>query len=173
MIKVDFIIPQSLEPYVNCIMVDESDSPDAKTRIPLFADGYPGIMFLDSENNGYFEPKHKKLSDLFLYGQTVDPAALEFEGTFRFTVFQLYPFASRYLLGVDPKVLNDDCFDLMPFKKSDGSVRNNKSLKHKMPYFQRTEIYSLILVPVKISIVSQCSDRNFFNGQVKQILFGP
>ncbi len=27
-------------------------------------------------------------------------------------IFQLYPYAARILLGIDPRELNDDCFDL-------------------------------------------------------------
>jgi len=91
----------------------ESEEREGKTTIPLYADGYPGIMFQLAKNGFRFLPKGKKLSELFLYGQTVDPAALEVEGPFDYIIFQLYPFASKYLLNVDPRILNDDCFDLL------------------------------------------------------------
>ena len=111
--KVKFIIKNDLEPFVNCIMVDENNAEDAYTKIPLYADGYPGIMFQQSANGFFLFPRGKQLSELFLYGQTLMPVSLEAEGRHRFVVFQLYPFASKYLLGVDPKVLNDDCYDLL------------------------------------------------------------
>ena len=111
--KVDFIINNNLEPFVNCIMTDESDVANSHTNIPLYADGYPGIMFQQSENGLYLLPKKKKLSELFLYGQTLDPVSLDIEGRYKFVVFQLYPFASKYLVGIDPKQLNDDCYDLL------------------------------------------------------------
>lgn len=114
--EVEFIVPKDLEPFINCIMIKESDNPNAHTNIPLYADGYPGIMFQQSENGFYLLPKKKKLSELFLYGQTLDPVSLDVNGPYKFVVFQLYPFASKYLLGVDPKQLNDECFDLLQLK---------------------------------------------------------
>ena len=50
---------------------------------------------------------------MFLYGQTLDPVSLQVKGPYNYVVFQLYPFASNYLLGVDPRELNDECFDLL------------------------------------------------------------
>ena len=114
--EVQFIPSETLRPYVNSIMVMANDDPKAKTSLPLYADGYPGIMFQQSANGLYFLPKRKKLSELFLYGQTVYPASLEVEGPFDFIVFQLYPFVSKYLLDVDPRQLNDDCFDLLQLR---------------------------------------------------------
>lgn len=111
--KVEFILQNELEPFVNCIMTQESHAVDSHTNIPLYADGYPGIMFQRSDNGFYFLPKKKRLSEIFLYGQTVEPASLDVKGRFSCIVFQLYPFASRYLLDVDPKELNDDCYDLL------------------------------------------------------------
>jgi AraC-like DNA-binding protein len=70
-------------------------------------------MFQQSENGFYLLPKNKRLSELFLYGQTLEPISLETQGPFRFIVFQLYPFASKYLLGIDPKELNDECYELL------------------------------------------------------------
>ncbi len=117
--KMQFIVKKDLEPFVNCLMVDSSDLENSHTKIPLYADGYPGIMFQQSTNGFYLEPKGKKLSELFLYGQTLHPTSLETKGKHRFVVVQLYPFASKYLLGVDPKILNDECYDLMQLKQID------------------------------------------------------
>jgi AraC-like DNA-binding protein len=111
--EVEFIVPKDLEPFINCIMVKESASQNSHTNIPLYADGYPGIMFQQAENGFYLLPRKKKLSELFLYGQTLDPVSLDVKGPYNFVVFQLYPFASKYLLGVDPKKLNGECFDLL------------------------------------------------------------
>ncbi len=111
--EAQFAIPEVLRPYVNSIMVMETDNPQAKTSVPLYADGYPGIMFQQSTNGLYLLPKGKKLSELFLYGQTLYPASLDVAGPFSFIVFQLYSFASKYLLDVDPRELNDECFDLL------------------------------------------------------------
>ena len=94
-------------------MMGENFKKDIETSIPLYADGYPGIMFQQAENDFYLMPKRKKLSELFLYGQTIQPISLDTTGVYQYIVIQLYPFASKYLLDVDPKLLNDDCYDLL------------------------------------------------------------
>jgi hypothetical protein len=112
-------VPANLEPYVNDIMVSEINDFNAHTKMPLYADGYPGIMFQQAEQGFYMMPRNKKLSELFLYGQTLQPVALEVRGSYKFIVFQLYPVASKYLLDVDPKKLNDECFDLSQLAQID------------------------------------------------------
>ena len=113
MIQQDYHIDSDLAPYVNCIMVGKNLDNNAHTNIPIYADGYPGIMFQQSENGFYLLPKQKELSELFLYGQTIDPISLDTKGRHSYIVLQLYPFASKYLLDIDPKKLNDDCLDLL------------------------------------------------------------
>lgn len=100
-------------------MIGENSSFDSHTNIPLYADGYPGIMFQQSERGFYILPKKKKLSELFLYGQTLEPISLDVEGPHNYIVIQLYPFASKYLLDVNPKELNDECYDLLQIKYLD------------------------------------------------------
>ncbi|MGI9551463.1 MAG: helix-turn-helix domain-containing protein [Aurantibacter sp.] len=137
--------PEALRPYVNNIMVMESDDSDGMTNLPLYADGYPGIMFQQSENGFYFLPKGKELSELFLYGQTVHPAWLETKGPFKFIVFQLYPFASKYLLDVNPRELNDDCFDLLQLKHVD-VVSLAEQLRSTTEYEARVEIVTELML---------------------------
>ena len=110
---VRYNLRKTIRPFVNCIMTGVDISQNASLNLPIYADGYPGIMFQESKNDMYLFPKGKKLSKLFLYGQTLDPIALKTEGPFQLIVFQLYPFASQYLLDVNPRVLNDDCYNLI------------------------------------------------------------
>ncbi|WP_370634717.1 helix-turn-helix domain-containing protein [Cesiribacter sp. SM1] len=109
-------VRKSLRCYVNCIMTDASDDQSGSLALPLYADGYPGIMYQRADNGLFLMPKGKKLSDLFLYGQTLNPVTLSAQGAYQLVVLQLYPFASRYLLNIDPKVLNDECYDLHHLK---------------------------------------------------------
>lgn len=111
-----YIIDDDLAPYVNCVMIGENLDVNSHTNIPLYANGYPGIMFQQSKKGFYLLPKNKKLSELFLYGQTLHPTSLDVKGLHRYVVVQLYPFASKYLLNIDPKVLNDECYDLLQIK---------------------------------------------------------
>jgi len=114
-----FNIDHDLTPYINCIMVGENIGANSHTNIPLYADGYPGIMFQQAKRGFYLFPKGKKLSELFLYGQTLHPISLDVNGPHKYVVIQLYPFASKYLLNIDPKKLNGECYDLLQIEYLD------------------------------------------------------
>ena len=103
---------KSIKPFGKDIFVLEMDETDTEKKIPLYADGFPGIVYSKSDNPFYQQPNGKKLSDFYLYGQTVEPITLEVNGAFKLICIRLYPFAVRILLDVDPKVLKDDCYDL-------------------------------------------------------------
>ncbi len=103
---------KSIEPFGKDIYILEMAAPDTEKTIPFYADGFPGIVYSKSANPFYQQPKGKKLSDFYLYGQTVEPMTLDIDGAFELISIRLYPFAVRMLLGVDPKVLKDDCYDL-------------------------------------------------------------
>jgi len=105
-------VDRKLTLYVKNIFVFENKEEDKQTRLPFYADGYPGIIFQQAVNGVFLLPKNKLLSDFFLYGQTIHPIELSIAGPFRLIVFQLYPFAAKTLIGINPKRLNDDCFDL-------------------------------------------------------------
>lgn len=105
-------VPQSLDPFVKDIFLLESDETNTEKKLPFYADGFPGIIYSKSTNPFYLQPRNKKLSDFYLYGQTIEPISLDVIGEFKLVCMRMYPFAVRILLGVDPKVLNDDCYDL-------------------------------------------------------------
>jgi AraC-like DNA-binding protein len=135
-----------LEPYVNDVLVFEETDPAAETRLPFFADGYPGIVFNKAVNGVYLQPKNKKLSSFFLYGQTIEPIEICVKGTYKMIVFQLYPFATRILLGIDPKELNDNCYDLSQFEEEESAAsRNLNNLKNSTRTSSQIELISAFL----------------------------
>ncbi len=85
---------------------------------------------------------NKKLSDFYLYGQTIEPITLDTKGEFQMIIIRLYPFAVRILLGVDPRVLNDDCFDLNLVENVD-TEHTLTQLKHSNHSEQMIEIISV------------------------------
>lgn len=101
-----------LESFVSEVFVLENDDKTKETRMPFYADGYPGIMFQQTASGVLLMPKNKFLSEFFMYGQTIQPIEIVVRGAYRMLVFQLYPFAAKSLFGVNPKELNDDCYDL-------------------------------------------------------------
>lgn len=93
-------------------MVFESTEEDTKTNLPFFADGFPGLMYHETPNGLFVNPHQKKMPPLFIYGQTIEPIEIEIWGSFKMLVFQLYPFTIKSLFGIDPKSINDNCYDL-------------------------------------------------------------
>ncbi len=144
MFKIEYHIDSDIAPFVNCIMIGRVTDKDVHTNLPFYADGYPGIMFQQSANGFYLLPSNKKLSELFLYGQTIAPISLDVHGVHNYVVVQLYPFASKYLLNVDPKVLNDDCQDLLALDYLDVHGDKNQ-LKNTMNIEQQIEIISNLM----------------------------
>ena len=124
-------IPKSLEPFAKDIFLLESDEINTEHKFPFYADGFPGIIYSKSANPFYLQPRNKKLSDFYLYGQTIEPISLDTKGSFHLVGIRLYPFAVRILLGIDPKALNDDCFDLL--------LVENVDTRHTLEKLRQTE----------------------------------
>ena len=107
------IIPdKSISLFVKNIWVFESEDKGTITSLPFFADGFPGLMFQQSENGLVVKPHDKKMPELFLYGQTINPIVLEISGAYIILIFQLYPFVLRTFFDVLPQSINDNCYYL-------------------------------------------------------------
>lgn len=107
------IIPdKSISLFVKNIWVFESDGKEVKTSLPFFADGFPGLMFQQTENGLVVNPHNKKMPEIFLYGQTINPIVLEISGNYLIIIFQLYPFVLRTFFDVLPESINDNCYHL-------------------------------------------------------------
>lgn len=109
------IADNDLELFVREIFVLEEQEPPQDATLTFFADGYPGVVYLQSEK-GLLLPRRKALTSLFLYGQMIAPYELSIKAPYLMIVFQLYPFTAKLLFDVDTKKLNDDCADLSEIK---------------------------------------------------------
>ncbi|TGD59717.1 helix-turn-helix domain-containing protein [Flavobacterium humi] len=98
--------------FVKDILIYEEPDPVGQTVLPFFADGYPGLLFQETENGLRVHPHDKEMPVFFLYGQTIKPIELVMEGRYRLIIIQLYPFVLKQFFGVDPKSINDNCYDL-------------------------------------------------------------
>jgi AraC-like DNA-binding protein len=103
---------QSVSLFVKNILVFEDTEVNQKIILPFFADGYPGLMFQDTENGLLVTPHNKQMPKLFLYGQTIKPIELVIEGPYKLIVFQLYPFVLKNFFNITAKDINDGCYDL-------------------------------------------------------------
>jgi AraC-like DNA-binding protein len=103
-----------IEPFIKEIFLLQGSG--TEHTLPFYADGYPGIVYAESEKGVFLLPHNKILSAFFLYGQTIEPIELKIKGPYKLIIFQLYPFATRLLLEIDPKSINNYCFDLCQLK---------------------------------------------------------
>ena len=98
--------------FVKSIWVFERESGAESTSLPFFADGFPGLMFQQTEGGLTVKPHNKKMPELFLYGQTINPIVLEIKGNYLIIIFHLYPFVLKTFFDVLPQSINDDCYYL-------------------------------------------------------------
>lgn len=103
--------------FVKNILLYESTA-DERAVLPFYADGYPGLMYFESEKGLLVSPHDKQMPAFFIYGQTLEPLQLVFETSFKMIVFQFYPFILRSFFGIDPKSINDNCYNLMELQDS-------------------------------------------------------
>lgn len=100
-----------LKDFVKQILVLDNYSPGGKeTSLPYFADGLPGIMYQQCDSGMYLN-RTKKLSNLFLYGQTVKPIEITVSGSFRIILFYLYPHVAKVLFRQNSNEITDTCLD--------------------------------------------------------------
>lgn len=100
-----------LAPFINEIILLETEV-DKLHELPFYADGFPGIMYSETEEGVLLHPLNKVLPSFILYGQTIEPIQLHIKGAYKLIVFKLYPFATRLLINIAPRQINDECYDL-------------------------------------------------------------
>lgn len=113
--------------FVKNIMVFEETGDNQKTILPFFADGYPGLVFYEAPKALTAYPHNKKMPSFFLYGQTLNPMEVMFESSYRMIVFQFYPFILKSFFNINPKTINDDCYDLLQLGISGTILRQLQS----------------------------------------------
>jgi len=111
--------------YVSKVLFAEGNSNDPfqNTTLHCFADGLPGIMLCQSENDVWLN-ENKKLASLFLYGQTIRPITITTTGKSRMIVLQLYPHIVKDLFKIRASELTDSCIN---FEELSGSAREIKA----------------------------------------------
>ena len=121
------IVPdKSISLFVKSISVFENNTPGIKTRLPFFADGFPGLIFQKCESGLIVNPHSKLMPEIFLYGQTICPVELEMSGKYSIVIFQLYPFVLKTFFRINPESINDDCYYL------DDSEEDFSGIKHQL-----------------------------------------
>ncbi len=140
------LIPDnSVSLFVKTIWVFENDDKNIQTNLPFFADGYPGLMFQQTDNGLKVKPHNKKMPALFLYGQTIKPITLDIKGCYTLIIFQLYPFVLKSLFNVIPQSINDNCYYLDDAMGTDVNTFTNQLLTYKNVQQKINAITELLL----------------------------
>lgn len=105
-----------LNPYVKEIFSFQSHQTTGTKSFKFYADGLPGIMFQQSENGMFLNGENKKLSPLFVYGQTIKPIEIICHGPFRMIIFYLYPPMLKMLFEIQASDLIDSCLNFADLK---------------------------------------------------------
>lgn len=143
--------PKQLEAFVNEIFLLENEDQNKINRLPFYADGFPGIVYVKTSSKIVQLPKNKTLSNFFLYGQTLQPIEIVIEGTFEMIAFQLFPFASKLLLGINPKELNDDCYNLLDLEYGRPEFYFNKLKNENEPNLKSQILSNFVFGLLKYS----------------------
>ena len=98
-------IPERLRPFVRQVWtLDASD-------LSIYADGCPGIIFQQTDT-GLILNENKKLSPIFLYGQTVQPIRMVATGSVKMIAVCFHPHVLHSIFRLSAKEITDDCLDL-------------------------------------------------------------
>jgi AraC-like DNA-binding protein len=104
-------IPPHLKPYISRIWYTEGA---AENALPIFADGYTGIIFHQSAKGPGMTLGGEKriLSSTFVFGQTLDPIVLHTTAGCRVIGLLFHPHVIPSLFNLPAKALTDACIDM-------------------------------------------------------------
>jgi AraC-like DNA-binding protein len=106
--------PENLKPFVRYFWVlGNNDNADAQETFNPLPDGCPGIMFQPPDKGTfYLEEGTKKLPDIMLYGQAIQPAKMILTGKLNTVGICLQPHALQSVFGINAHELTGKCVDL-------------------------------------------------------------
>ena len=98
-------IPERLRPFVRQVWTLDTND------LSVYADGCPGIIFQQTDS-GLILNENKKLSPIFLYGQTVEPIRMAATDSVKMIVVCFRPHVVHSIFRLSAKEITDDCLDL-------------------------------------------------------------
>lgn len=105
--------PPYLQSYIRYFWtLESSDNSLAPKTLGPLADGCPGLFFQPSEKGVFFDQYHKKLPQVFIYGQTVKRTAIYLIGNFETLGISFFPNALKSIFGFNAREHTDACLDL-------------------------------------------------------------
>jgi hypothetical protein len=98
-------VPKRIQKHVRDIFIYRNHTVDDHVTLPFYADGYPGIIYIESNEATAQLPHEKELSPLFMYGQTVHPITLTLKTPFLLLIFRIEPLTGYQILNSDSSEL--------------------------------------------------------------------
>jgi AraC-like DNA-binding protein len=139
-------------------VIREDDPNTILNSMQFFADGLPGIMFYQSNYDVFLNTEEKKLSTLFLYGQTVKPIEISTIGPYKAIIFHLHAHVTKLLFGIDAHELTNTCLDYSLLSYKDASDLKSRLLDVRTTQDQINLVtHSLqnLLYSIKTNLVSE------------------
>ena len=91
--------PEELRAIVKqVVVIRESDPFPRRHSISYVADGLPGIYFQKSDYAVSLNEEERRLSKLFLYGQTVNPITINTIGAYTVIISIIFSVSCRFLM---------------------------------------------------------------------------
>ena len=105
-------IPIRLRSFIRRIWTLDPDRPELfPGHFSIYADGFPGIIFQQSESDLILNGG-KKLPGIFLFGQTVQPISMATAGRLKMIVVCFHPHVLFSIFRFNARAITDDCLDL-------------------------------------------------------------
>lgn len=106
--------PPAISDYVKGILVIENYTYTDGFILPLYANGSPTIVF----QTAMASKRDRTVDHLTLYGQTIAPDGLDFDGGFTLIAYFLHPHTLASLFDISAGELTDECIDLNDLKRA-------------------------------------------------------
>jgi AraC-like DNA-binding protein len=139
---------QVLQTYVRHIEIIENDEDSLLLQpLPFYADGCPGLMYQQTDNGMFMDDGVTKLSEFYVYGQTVKPIEFLPRGAYRAIIFYFFPHIVKSLYGFNSSEVTDTCLDLALLHTP--TIRESlDKLQHTHSAVQQVEIISSYLTRI-------------------------
>lgn len=150
--------------FVKNIWLFEDNNKNAEAILPFYADGYPGLMYQQTEGGLMVAPHNKTMPEIFLYGQTIKPVELKVSGAYQLIVFQLHPFVLETFFNIDPKSIIDECYY---FEKSNEKRATTKLIRKMRA--SATTIHKVELLSNFLQSISE-KKKSHQNSEIQEVI---
>lgn len=143
--------PAHLKKYIRyCWILESAYSQDSSIPFRTMADGCPGLIY-QSKEKGVLEQGNKKLSELFLFGQSTRYTELQLKGNFQAAGIHFYPDTLNVLFRFPAQELTDSCIDLNELSKKHSPPLSEQLSSSIFPEQQLNILFSYLTEKIQVN----------------------